>query len=329
MYGGLRAAHDDHVGSPEADHVDAQGDRLVARCARRDGRVDAGLGADGQADVRSGGVGHQHRDGQRRHPAGTLERQGVVVGQQRLDAADARGHRNAEPLLVDVGIGKARVRPGLERGDERQLPGPVETASLDALEHVVGVDGDLGSDLGAELLGPVVLEGAYSGLTFEQRGPGRGHVTADGRGRAESGHEDASGAHCCSPREVTRPGRGRDVQGRAAKLWTMLRYRCRKVTQGSLFDTDIGAGWVCQPFWARSMKATASPTVLRFLTSSSGIFTSNFSSAATTTSTIDSESTSRSSTNDLSSCTSSAGTPATSLTISARSVRISSVEAMG
>src|SRR5918993_2750428 len=42
-------------------------------------------------------------------------------------------------------------------------------------------------------------------------------------------------------------------------------------------------------------------------------------------STINSESTSRSSVNDLSSWTSSAGTPATSLTISARSARTSSV----
>ena len=32
--------------------------------------------------------------------------------------------------------------------------------------------------------------------------------------------------------------------------------------------------------WARSMKATASPTVLRFLASSSGIETPNFSSQA-------------------------------------------------
>src|SRR5690606_28556541 len=80
--------------------------------------------------------------------------------------------------------------------------------------------------------------------------------------------------------------------------------------------------------WARSMNATASPTVLRFLTSSSGMETPNFSSAATTTSTIDSESTSRSSTNDLSSWTSSASMPATSLTISARSARISSVVAI-
>src|SRR4051812_1728551 len=76
------------------------------------------------------------------------------------------------------------------------------------------------------------------------------------------------------------------------------------------------------------MNATASPTVFRFLTSSSGIETPNFSSAATTTSTMDSESTSRSSTKDLSSWTSSASMPATSLTISARSARISSVVAI-
>src|SRR5258706_12974069 len=66
------------------------------------------------------------------------------------------------------------------------------------------------------------------------------------------------------------------------------------------------------------MYDTASPTVLRFCTSSSGIFTPNFSSAATTTSTIDSESTSRSSVNDFSSATSSGLTPATSSRISAR-----------
>src|SRR4051812_7759005 len=76
------------------------------------------------------------------------------------------------------------------------------------------------------------------------------------------------------------------------------------------------------------MKATASPTVLRFFTSSSGMETLNFSSAATTTSTMESESTSRSSTKDLSRWTSSASMPATSLTMSARSARISWVVAM-
>src|SRR4029453_306304 len=72
------------------------------------------------------------------------------------------------------------------------------------------------------------------------------------------------------------------------------------------------------------MYDTASPTVLRFCTSLSGILTPNFSSAATTTSTIDSESTSRSSVKDFSSATSSGFTPATSSRISARPGTISS-----
>src|SRR3712207_410130 len=56
--------------------------------------------------------------------------------------------------------------------------------------------------------------------------------------------------------------------------------------------------------------------------------TPNFSSAATTISTIDNESTSRSSTNDLSGWTSSADTPAMSSTIAARSAWISVALAM-
>src|SRR5215469_5836195 len=71
-------------------------------------------------------------------------------------------------------------------------------------------------------------------------------------------------------------------------------------------------------------------TVLRFFSSSSGISTPNLSWAATAISTIDSESMSRSSTKLLSGVTSSAGTPATSSTISPRPVWISSaVIAMG
>src|SRR5690242_9337990 len=76
------------------------------------------------------------------------------------------------------------------------------------------------------------------------------------------------------------------------------------------------------------MYDTASPTVLRFCTSLSGILTPNFSSAATTTSTMDSESTSRSSVKDFCSATSSGFTPATSSRISARPDVISARVAM-
>src|SRR5690554_5778645 len=74
------------------------------------------------------------------------------------------------------------------------------------------------------------------------------------------------------------------------------------------------------------MKSTASPTVLRFLTSSSGILTSNFSSALTTIVIIEMESMSRSSVKDLSSSTVSAAIPVSSLTSSARPARTSSVD---
>src|SRR5450631_3604258 len=70
------------------------------------------------------------------------------------------------------------------------------------------------------------------------------------------------------------------------------------------------------------MKLTASRTVLRFLTSSSGMRTPNFSSALTTIVIIDSESMSRSSVKDLSSSTEAVSRPVSSLTISARPSRI-------
>jgi hypothetical protein len=71
------------------------------------------------------------------------------------------------------------------------------------------------------------------------------------------------------------------------------------------------------------VERSASITVERFLTSSSGMRTPNFSSALTTIVIIDSESMSRSSVNDLSGCTESVSSPVSSLTISARPARIS------
>ena len=108
---GLGAAADDDVGAAEPDQVDAQGDRLVAGRARRDRRVHARLGADGEPDVGRGGVGHQHRDRQRRHPAGALLLERVVVGEQGLHAADARGHGHGESLRLDARRRRGRCRP--------------------------------------------------------------------------------------------------------------------------------------------------------------------------------------------------------------------------
>src|SRR5688500_9199744 len=68
----------------------------------------------------------------------------------------------------------------------------------------------------------------------------------------------------------------------------------------------------------------ASPTVLMLASSSSGMATPNLSSTAVAISTIDSESTSRSSVNDFSGVASAGVTPATSSRISARPVWMSS-----
>src|SRR5215213_10615 len=73
------------------------------------------------------------------------------------------------------------------------------------------------------------------------------------------------------------------------------------------------------------MKLIASPTVLMLASSSSGMATPNLSSTAVAISTIDSESTSRSSVNDFSGVASAGVTPATSSRISARPDWISAV----
>src|SRR5688500_15070100 len=72
------------------------------------------------------------------------------------------------------------------------------------------------------------------------------------------------------------------------------------------------------------MKLIASPTVLMLPSSSSGMATPNLSSTAVAISTIDRESTSRSSVNDFSGVASAGVTPATCSRISARPVWMSS-----
>ena len=56
----------------------------------------------------------------------------------------------AEALGVD--LGRAGVRPGLARGDERGLLRAVEPARLDPVEDLGGVDGHQAGDL-ARLVG--------------------------------------------------------------------------------------------------------------------------------------------------------------------------------
>ena len=66
---------------------------------------------------------------------GPFSLQGVPAVERRLQAADAGGEVDAEPLGLDVGA--AGVLPRLSRGDERELRRRVEALRHGALEHGV------------------------------------------------------------------------------------------------------------------------------------------------------------------------------------------------
>ena len=133
----------------------SEGNALVAGRTGGDRGVHRGPRADVEADVGRRSVGHQHRYGQRRDPTGALLLQQVVVGEQRVDAADARGHRDADPVAVEVarrlGQVETAVLPGLHGRDQRELRGPVEAAGLDPLQDLGRFDRHRGSDLDRQL----------------------------------------------------------------------------------------------------------------------------------------------------------------------------------
>ena len=97
-----------------------------------------------EADVGGGGVGHQHRDGQRADAAGALLLLDVPVAEQRLQTADAGGDRHAEPFAIDRVVllqAEAGVAPGLQGGDDAELGRAVQPAGLDPLQHLGRIDG--------------------------------------------------------------------------------------------------------------------------------------------------------------------------------------------
>ncbi len=148
--------------------------------------------------LRRRGVGHQHRHRQGGDPAGALLLERVVVVQQRRDAADARGHRDAEPVVSPARRPpRPASGPGLHGRDHRELRGAVQAAGLDPFEDLGGLDGDAAGDLDRHLLGPVVGQAPDTGASGDQGVPGAGHVTADGGGGPEAGDDDSL-ATCCS-----------------------------------------------------------------------------------------------------------------------------------
>src|SRR5690606_7946814 len=146
---------------------------------------------------------------------------------------------------------------------------------------------------------PLVRQRASAGDTGEQVRPVLRGSAAEGGRRADTGDDDALG-HSCPSQEGG--GTKEDATPRGARGWHPRDHS-----------------------WPATMKLTASATVLRFLTSSSGMVTPNFSSALTTIVIIEIESMSRSSVNDFSRATSDASMPVSSVMSSARPERTSSL----
>ena len=203
VHDGLGATGDHHVRPAEPDQVAGQRDRLGAARAGADRGVHPGPGAELQSQRGARPVRHEHRHGQRGHPAHAALPQDVVLRQHGDRAADAAAHDDREPFGVDTLDGLVRdavlalvdrretgVGPRLPTRDQRGLLAPVQPARLDPLQHGGRLDRHPGDDPGREVSGPLVGEGPDPGASREQSLPGRRHVATERGGGPEPGDDD-------------------------------------------------------------------------------------------------------------------------------------------
>ena len=178
----LGAADDDDVGATQPDHVQAEGDRLVAGGARRDRSVCAGLGAEPQADVAGRGIGHQHRNGQRADPPGALLLLNVPVAEQGVQAADAGGDGDAEAVPIDrVVLLRGHSRRRCQASIAATTPSWAERSSRRASTRSstsVGSTATWAAILTGKIISPVGSICADAGLAGQQGVPGAGRITA-------------------------------------------------------------------------------------------------------------------------------------------------------
>ena len=99
---------------------------------------------------------------------------------------------------------KSAAAPGLHGRDQRELRGAVETACLDPLEHLGGLDGDATGDLDRHLRRPLVGEVADAGTTGQHALPGGRDVATERAGGAHPGDQDSGATH-----QAISPGRAR------------------------------------------------------------------------------------------------------------------------
>ncbi len=181
VHAGLGAPCDDHVRAAAPQQVEGQRDRLGPGGAGTHGGVHSGTGAEGEADRRGRPVRHEHRDQVRRDRPWSLVPQYLGLAEQRQGTADAGPDDHGEPLGRDGR--RAGVRPGLARGDERELLDAVERAGLDPFEPALEVH--RGGETGRQRVPLLALEQAHAGATGEQAFGERGHVGTEGGEGAE------------------------------------------------------------------------------------------------------------------------------------------------
>ena len=151
-------------------------------------------GTEPQTDVCRGGIGHQHRDGQRADSASAFFLLDVPVRQQRDHPADTCRDGYTEALPVD-GVVLAqpvpRVLPRLQCGDYGKLCGAVEPAGLDAFQDLRRVDGGLRGNLDRQISGPVGFDPAYAGPAGQQAVPGGRDIASERSSGSEAGDDNA------------------------------------------------------------------------------------------------------------------------------------------
>ncbi len=117
----LRAAGDDDVRLAALDHALGLADRVAAGRARRGHAEARAVRAERDRDHARRGVGHHHRDEQRRHrPHAAVSMNLPALVLERLQPADAGAHQHGQALRVDV-AGQAGLGRRLRRRAHREL----------------------------------------------------------------------------------------------------------------------------------------------------------------------------------------------------------------
>ena len=188
----LRTAGDHHVGLAAADDFRRLAERVAARGAgSRHGQVGA-AGADHDADMRGGGVRHQPRHGERADPARPAVAQNVILLDQHVHPADARAHHYADAAGVVLGHVEPGIGQRLLRRGRTEVEEAVHAPRLLLIHVARGIEVlDFRRKMDLVFLVAEKRDRPCTGTASQDRGPGGGHIIADGSDQADARRDDA------------------------------------------------------------------------------------------------------------------------------------------